>query len=430
MTRDMRHICAAPSTTRLASSGRTGSGEAHVTPSDSPFRSLMANTLSSFHITMFPSTDYGSTADGEEYETATKLWKSVMQEESRRDQQRRRMVKWRKQKKEKVADMNHERLRLEKELQLRLVEARAKSDFVVKQSGLNAFRHAMMQSAALKSENLKLQEAIEEHYKFQTWVKREGHDVAPHIFSVEVIPGYEKVKSQNHGNGRWRVFFPNGEPSFYFNPFSRKEFDDNLHRSDVEFAERHACSARIGKILGWTVDYSPRSRDVTGTAFIAHARFSRRIRCALDECEKILLHLDKNLWPVLVAPRSWGRLRVCDICCQVLQSFDETTFVLACNIPGDVNLRYFALTQHTREKKPDGKRVDKYTMTIGDSESNSLEREAEGRQEDVKWVLREVCPRLWWRWTTPQSMFCLIFGQSVPARSTAANYTSTGFDFQ
>ncbi|GMF65388.1 unnamed protein product [Phytophthora lilii] len=317
--------------------------------------------------------------------TTFQFWELAMREESRRDQQRRRMVMWRKQKKEKVADMNQERLRLEKELQLRLVEARTKYDFVATQPGLNAFRHAIIQCAALKSENLELQQAIERYTKFQSCVQREGHNAAPHVIS-DVIPGLEKTPAQDHGKGGWRVFFPSGEPSFYFSPFSKREFHDALHSVDVEYAEHHPFSATVGKILGWTVHYAPLARNKE-SAFVAHAQFSRRVRCPLDQSEKIIPRIDKKLWPVLVTPRSWGRVQTGDVCCQVLQSFDENSHVMVVNIPGEVNLRYVVLAQHTRERRLDGKRVDKYIMTIADSPSNSRNRVAEGPRADVHWVL-------------------------------------------
>lgn len=52
------------------------------------------------------------------------LWEAVVREQWRREQQRRRMVRWRQQKKESVVSMIQERRHLEKELQLRLAEAR------------------------------------------------------------------------------------------------------------------------------------------------------------------------------------------------------------------------------------------------------------------------------------------------------------------
>jgi hypothetical protein len=58
----------------------------------------------------------------------TESWETAMREESRREQQRKRMVKWRQTKKVKVADMMQERRRLEKQLQRQVHKARVESD--------------------------------------------------------------------------------------------------------------------------------------------------------------------------------------------------------------------------------------------------------------------------------------------------------------
>ncbi|KAE9195293.1 hypothetical protein PF004_g20471 [Phytophthora fragariae] len=60
---------------------------------------------------------------------------------------------------------------------------------------------------------------------------------------------------------------------------------------------------------------------------------------------------------------------------------------MVCNIPGEVNLRYLALAQHTRGLRSDGRRVDKYMIDIVDSEANARNREAEGSQDNVQWIL-------------------------------------------
>lgn len=55
--------------------------------------------------------------------------------------------------------------------------------------------------------------------------------------------------------------------------------------------------------------------------------------------------------------------------------------------PGEVNLRYLVLAWHTRQRRSDGKRDDKYILTIGDSQANARNRDVEGPQKDVQWVL-------------------------------------------
>ncbi|KAG6612443.1 Phospholipase D [Phytophthora cinnamomi] len=319
---------------------------------------------------------------------STELWESAMREQGRREQQRKRMVKWRRQKKEKGAELLQERLRLEKELESRVVQERMRSESSPPQLIGHAFRQVTVECAALKRENLALKEAIEVHSKFNSLARIEAQELEAQMSRHDgaADPPAKDIQRLEREDG-WPVNFPNGDPSFYFSPFSKTEFDTILRNSGVAYAERHPCTATVGKILGWTVDHAPLTLNTTGTSFVAHARFTRRLRCSLDYSEQILPRLDKRLWPVLVTPRSWGHVQFGDTCCQLLQSIHENAHVMACNIPGDVNLRYLVLAQHTRERTSDGKRVDKYIMTIADSDANARNREAEGHQKRVQWVM-------------------------------------------
>ncbi|KAE9167003.1 hypothetical protein PF004_g28967 [Phytophthora fragariae] len=312
----------------------------------------------------------------------TQLWESAMREQVRREQQWARMKRWRKQKKEKDTGMVQERLRLEKELQRRVHQARLNPDHSPRQSIGNAFRQATLECAALTRENLALKKAIEQQTKFESMLRLVAQEMASHVSDLSV----KETQLHLEGEEGWRVNFPNDEPSFHFSPFSRAEFDRALRESDVAYAERHPCTATVGKILGWTVDCAPLRRNESGTAFVAHATFTRRLHCSLDESQKILPRLDNKLWPVLVTPRSWGHVQTGDTSCQGLQSFHEDAHVMVCNIPGQAtNLRYVALSLLSREVGSDGKRVDKYTMTVAYSDASN--RASENPQERVQWIM-------------------------------------------
>lgn len=257
-----------------------------------------------------------------------------------------------------------------------------------------AFRLSTIQLASVTRENLVLQETIGQHVKVETMLQRDTQEIFAPVQQKETVPkSSEETKKrltlmpQLQGDGGWCVHFPEGKPSFYFSPFTKVRYDDILNNNDIAYAERHPCTATVGEILGWSVDYAPLAKNADGTSFMAHARFTRSLRCSLDKAEKILPRLDKKLWPVLVTPRSWGRVHSGSVHCQVLQNFDKNSHVIAYNIPGEVNLRYIALARHSREKIAEGKRVDKYIITIADSEANARNREAEGGREDVQWIL-------------------------------------------
>ncbi|GMF18627.1 unnamed protein product [Phytophthora lilii] len=71
----------------------------------------------------------------------------------------------------------------------------------------------------------------------------------------------------------------------------------------------------------------------------------------------------------------------------MLQQFDENGKVMVFNIPGEINIRYMVFMRHTQEIRADGKRMNKYIMAIADSKANAQNRDAEGLQNDVHWVL-------------------------------------------
>ncbi|KAG6612464.1 Phospholipase D [Phytophthora cinnamomi] len=338
------------------------------------------------------------------------LWEAVMREQCRREQQRRRMVRWRQKKKEKVADMVHERRRLEKELQRRVLEARMITDGVTPESFEEAFQLITIEKAALTRDNLVLQERIAENIKFQNMMHNDVEELmkVPCQDSTPTISVVAKANAKSKApvlqdEGGWRVFFPNGEPSFHFHPFTREEFDSYVNHDDVVYAEGFPCTASVGKLFGWRVDYAPLALNHDGI-FMAHARFTKRVCCSIDRVDKILPRIDKSLWPKLVIPRSWGHVQTGSFTCQELQNFHKNAHVMVCNIPGEVNLRYFALAQHTRALRPDGKRMDLYVMTIADSEANARNREAEGSQYNVD-------------------------GPGASAKLTAESCILTGYDF-
>ncbi|KAK1943021.1 hypothetical protein P3T76_005658 [Phytophthora citrophthora] len=326
------------------------------------------------------------------------LWEAVMREQWQREQKRRRMVRWRLQKKESVASMLQERRHLERKLHQRLFEARVATDELVPTTIDEAFRLSTIELASLKRENLVLQETIAQHMKFEAMLDKDTKEILYPISEKEsalkpatMTTTKAKAKLQPKplqlpSDGGWRVHFPNGEPSFYFTPFTRSHFDEILSNNDVAYAQHHPCTAAIGKILGWDVDYAPLATRADGSSCIAHTRFTRQLKCSLDTAERILSHLDKRLWPVLAAQRSWGRTQSGGVQCQVLQSFTKNEHVIAYNIPGPVNLRYIALARNVRERNSEGKRVDKYILTIGDSKASANNRDVENSQ-DVQWVL-------------------------------------------
>ncbi|KAG3029313.1 hypothetical protein PC121_g5005 [Phytophthora cactorum] len=317
------------------------------------------------------------------YNVAELALKALEHEQKRRKQQRRRMVLWRIERMQILSAIRDERQRLEKELEQLLRTARMTPDELSPESKAMALYRVTIEQAALRRENIQLREAIEHHVGQEDKIMHQTYKFLVELREAPQMTSTTKQLAQD-GDGWW-VNFPNGEPPFFFHPLSKTEYMHKLKHHEAEFAERHPCTATIGNLLGWTVDYAPPSRQASGTV-MAHARFSRQIRCSLDDAFKTLLRVDTNQWPSLISPRSWGRVQRGDFYCQPLQRFGGNNCVVVCNIPGDIHFRYIALAQHAHSVLPDGRRVLKHCIVIVDSEENARNREAEGPQKDVQWA--------------------------------------------
>ncbi|KAL4134129.1 hypothetical protein PRIC2_004440 [Phytophthora ramorum] len=110
----------------------------------------------------------------------TELYECAILEQWRREQQRRRMVKWRRQKKDEMTDMLRERQDLEKKVRLRVNEARVASDVISSQSLGGRYQQVFIECTALQNENLSLREAIEKQHNFNTLAQRDTQELLNH----------------------------------------------------------------------------------------------------------------------------------------------------------------------------------------------------------------------------------------------------------
>ncbi|KAI9994357.1 hypothetical protein PInf_010963 [Phytophthora infestans] len=266
-------------------------------------------------------------------ETALEALKS---QQFRLKVQRRRMVRWRHQRKEKLATIRDE-----------------------------------------------IQHAITRHLEIETKLKRETGQFRRELHQVSKVKATSSQLALDSEG--WWVHFPNGEPPFFFHPIPEDEYLDKLKQREVEFTERHLFISFIDNMFGWSVDYVPPFQQASGTT-IAHARFSKRLRCSLPEACQTLERIDISQWPRIISPRSWGLEQRGDSYCQPLQKFVKQDGVVVWNIPGDVHLRYIAAVQNRVSVLPDGRQMAKHCIMIVDSEANA--REAAGSQSDVKWVFQ------------------------------------------
>ncbi|KUF88670.1 Tafazzin [Phytophthora nicotianae] len=90
--------------------------------------------------------------------------------------------------------------------------------------------------------------------------------------------------------------------------------------------------------------------------------------------------------PLLATPPNWNRNQRDQVSIQVLQEFEKDAYVLVCNIPGPVHLRYLYFLRRLTRTLPNGKRKVLYVMIIASSKANERTRLAEDPQDDVEWV--------------------------------------------
>ncbi|ETP44338.1 hypothetical protein F442_09052 [Phytophthora nicotianae P10297] len=276
----------------------------------------MASTVSPAYLTtVFPFVQNNSDAQPKD---TVEQWESAEHEQERREQQRRRIANWRKQKKKRMSALSDTRQQLEKTLQLRVDAARVATD--------------RGESGAARSDR-------------ETIGCGDADTVKTEIMS--------------------RPHLSNGIDQRFV-----EECDDILKNNDVWYTNNHPFTATVGKIFGWSVDYTP-PQNSAGT-FMAHARFIKRLRCSLDDAYRIIPSKDKSLRPSLITACNWGHVQIGGISCQILQAFSDAYHVLAYNIPGEVSLPYLAIAQNSRGVSPDGKRANKYEITLADSEANAL----------------------------------------------------------
>ncbi|ETP31965.1 hypothetical protein F442_19232 [Phytophthora nicotianae P10297] len=315
---------------------------------------------------------------------------ALKREQLRQKLHRRRMERWRNLRKEELATIRDERKRLEKKLEQLLKSAQATFFQLSPESMAAALHRVTIERTVLHQDNLRLKEAIMHQLDIESKLKRETDKFFSELQESSELSTTARRLAQD-GKGWW-VHFPNGEPSFFFTPLSQGAFADKLKQQEVEFAKRQLCAVTIGDAFGWKVDYVPPFRQESGT-LMAHARFSRRLRCSFDHAYNTLLRLDTDDWPMVISPRSFGREQRGDFYCQPLQRFGKDDLVLVCNIPGDVHIRYIAVAQNALSVFPDGRRIVRHCAMLVDSAENARCREAEGPQEDVLWVFDggEVC---------------------------------------
>ncbi|ETN01592.1 hypothetical protein PPTG_17050 [Phytophthora nicotianae INRA-310] len=195
-------------------------------------------------------------------------------------------------------------------------------------------------------------------------------DPSHHLTVREASKTSKWVLSPNSGEFGWQVCFPSEEPSFYFHPFTRAEFEDILQLCDETLAADPPHIEVAGSLLGWTVHRASLTRRVEDGSIISHTRFTMRVACSLEELDSVIVSSSLDSWPLIWTPPSWGYKERKQVCCQVLQEFETDAYVLVHDIPGPIRSRYISLARRL-PRQDSGKRSITYVMVIADSEAKS-----------------------------------------------------------
>ncbi|RLN89322.1 hypothetical protein BBJ28_00016357 [Nothophytophthora sp. Chile5] len=327
--------------------------------------------------------------------STTKKWSKEVQQAWKRQQRCESMARFRVQKKHELAQMHAERDRLELQVQ----QHRTQLHYTATTSGesgsiYEALSQRVLESEALRSQNLALYQRVWEYKRLQSLMLEASLDFGPELKQSQTNLREETKRLQcaphplwpHRSPSGWRVDFPNGEPPFQFYPFSREEFDAVLKECDDRFGVDPPYMEVVGGLFNWTVHHAPLTYDAKTKSLVAHARFTRRVRLPFDDAVELMIKEDMNALPLLVTPESFGYVQRGHVSSQVLQALDEDAHVLVRNIPGKMHLRYINVARRLPGKETDGKRTFTYALVIADTEANARSRAAEPSQQGVQWV--------------------------------------------
>ncbi|ETN08864.1 hypothetical protein PPTG_11676 [Phytophthora nicotianae INRA-310] len=322
-------------------------------------------------------------------ESLTKSWSDEVKDEWRREQRRQNSKRFRTRKQHELIQLRREQDHLE--LQVKRFVAALSQSSTQKPTNSSELYSALCRLAiegeTLMREKLLLKQELYRHEYFLGIASKTPE-------SVVVVPKEKKIpqsvldaskKSRWVAYARceqygWCVNFPNEEPSFFFYPFTREEFDGVIKTT---LAGLGTDPLVVGKIFGWNVHPAPLTRNAETGSLVAHVRLTTRVKCSLKDADAMVSSSDVNSWPLLTTPTAWRRGGETSVSTQVLQQFDLNSHVLVTNICGQVHFRYVHLDLRWPRENENGIREVLYVAVVGDTEANAQARES---RTDVQWA--------------------------------------------
>ncbi|GMF16677.1 unnamed protein product [Phytophthora lilii] len=240
----------------------------------------------------------------------------------------------------------------------------------------NQARELIVQTETLRIDNAALREAVAGYGKLQKVIYAESDRLGGGCDDGEVLGG--------------DVNFPDGEPSFFYYPFSKEECRDTVDKYDKSM--RISESARFSEVwvlFGWQVERMPLTPHANGNWLITRVRFTKQIRCAAGTSLDSMKKLETESWPVLTTPELCPRMHRTNCTSLKVQEVDQDSVIIVSNTPPysrGKHLRHLTLMHRRRTPNAGGKLSTTYVMAIPDSEANRRSRETESSRDKVFWI--------------------------------------------
>eukprot|EP00644_Phytophthora_capsici_P009017 jgi/Phyca11/101813/e_gw1.6.553.1 len=287
-------------------------------------------------------------------------------------------------KKPSLKELRQQRDILEGKVQCRL--SGLKLSGLIDGSRADVVRRLVFESELLSQDNLKLRhEILKYHHSFaltdQAFTSGRTETYC-HLVPQTILEASQHYPWVEAG---WRVHFPNGEPSFYFYPFSNEEVNETVKYWD-SISSTNSVTERIGSILGWKVYGAPLAPSQFGDSFLARRKFTTRVNCSIEEADTMLKTFDINSRPLVVIPPNWHDSKRRNATTQVLQQCEIDAFVMITNVRDDVHFRYLHIDLRQADTNENGKRVVRYGGIVCDTRANLRHRSVEEPLEPVEWA--------------------------------------------
>lgn len=91
--------------------------------------------------------------------------------------------------------------------------------------------------------------------------------------------------------------FPNGEPSFYFHPFTLSEHQGAVASCEYQAAQGSQNMPVTGQLFGWTVHRAPLSRTTGDASLHGRIRLTARVACSLAVADEVIAGETSTLAP-------------------------------------------------------------------------------------------------------------------------------------